>query len=86
MIKSCQSKKDNHIAFGKSIGYLEGMNLKKQDLSKKVICVNYTLHGKDFFSFYKSKTNTDMKKELILLQNMWKVNDEIDLKIDVCLP
>jgi len=70
MIKNCQSKKDNHIAFGKLIGYTEGMNLKTQDLSNEVIDVNYTLNEKKVFGFWKSKKNTDMKKELALLKKM----------------
>ena len=86
MIKNCQSKKDNHIAFGKLIGYTEGMNLKTQDLSNEVIDVNYTLNEKKVFGFWKSKKNTDMKKELALLKKMRNVDHRIQLTISFVLP
>ena len=86
MIKNCQSKKDNHIAFGKLIGYTEGINSETQDYSKEVIGVSYTLNGKGFFGFAKSMKNTDMKKELLLLKKMRNVDNKIELKIDSGLP
>ena len=81
MIKNCQSKKDNHIAFGKLIGYIEGMNFEKQDFSKEIIDVSYTLNEKKVFGFWKSKKNTDMKRELALLKKMRIVDDRIQLTI-----
>jgi hypothetical protein len=82
MIKNCQSKKDNHIAFGKLIGFLEGLNFNTMNRSKEVIGVRYTLNEKKFFGFWKSKKNTDMKKELSLLTKMRYVDERIKLEID----
>lgn len=86
LIKKCQSKKKKFIAFGKLIGYTEGINDEKMDRSKEVIHVSYKLHGNDFFGFAKLGKNTDIKKELLLLKNMKNVNNEITLHIYLTIP
>jgi hypothetical protein len=48
---------------------------------QKVIAVNYTLHNKTFFSYWKMQKNTDMRKELQLLEKMKKIDNDIKLEI-----
>ena len=86
MIKNCQSKKDNHKAFGKLIGYTEAKKSQEQNYSKQEIGVSYMLNGKQFFGFSKLGKNTDMKKELLLLNKMRNVDNKIELKIDLGYP
>jgi len=48
---------------------------------QKVITVDYTLNNKTFFSYWKMQKNTDMKKELQLLEKMKKIDSNIQLDI-----
>jgi hypothetical protein len=48
---------------------------------KKFIDVSYALNDNTFFGYWKMQKNTDMKKELQLLEKMKKIDRNIKLEI-----
>jgi len=83
LVDNCKEYKRNEKAYGKLLGYTELLNLKHMynKTNQKVIAVDYTLHNKIFFSYWKMQKNTDMKKELQLLEKMKKIDNDIKLDI-----
>jgi hypothetical protein len=83
LIDDCKAYKRNEKAFGKLLGYTELLNLKYMHYKtdRKLIDVSYTLNNKTFFGYWKMQKNTNMKKELQLLEKMKKINNNIKLEI-----
>jgi len=83
LVDNCKEYKRNEKAYGKLLGYTELLNLRHMynKTHQKVIVVNYTLHNKTFFGYWKMQKNTDMKKELQLLEKMKKIDNNIKLEI-----
>jgi hypothetical protein len=81
LVNKCKSDNNNHIQFGKLLGYTEQLDLHKLDV-KEVIRIDYLLNNNSFLEYWKLKNHTDMKKELKLLNEMKKVNKNIKLEID----
>ena len=89
MVNKCKSDNNNHIQFGKLLGYTEQLDLYKLhmvDKVKKVIRIDYLLNNNSFLEYWKLKNHTNMKKELKLLNEMKKVNKNIKLEIDYMIP
>jgi hypothetical protein len=88
LVNKCKSD-NNHIQFGKLLGYTEQLDLYKLhmvDKVKKVIRIDYLLNNNSFLEYWKLKNHTNMKKELKLLNEMKKVNKNIKLEIDYMIP
>ena len=70
------------------LGYTELLNLYNiyKDRDFKIIGVHYSLHNKVFFGYWKMKKNSDMKKELVLLDKMKKIDNNIELSISFSDP
>jgi len=83
LVDNCKKDKRNEKAFGKLLGYTELLNLRHMynKTYQKVIAVHYTLNNKAFFGYWKMQKNTDMKKELQLLEKMIKIDSNIQLDI-----
>ena len=81
LVNKCKSDNNNHIQFGKLLGYTEQLDLHKLDV-KEVIRIDYLLNNNEIIAYWKLKNHTDMKKELKLLNEMKKVNKNIKLEID----
>jgi len=85
LVNKCKSDNNNHIQFGKLLGYTEQLDLYKLhmvDKVKKVIVIEYLLNNFNIIGYWKLKNHTDMKKELKLLNEMKKINKNIKLEID----
>ncbi len=83
LVDNCKGYKHNEKPYEKLLGYTELLNLRHMynKTYQKVIAVNYTLHNKTFFSYWKMQKNTDMRKELQLLEKMKKIDNNIKLEI-----
>jgi len=83
LVDNCKEYKRNEKAYGKLLGYTELLNLKHMfnKTNQKIIGVSYTLNNKTFFSYWKMRKNTNMKKELQLLEKMKKIDSNIKLNI-----
>jgi hypothetical protein len=83
LVDNCKEYKNNEKAYGKLLGYTELLNLRHMNNKtyQKVIAVHYTLNNKAFFGYWKMQKNTDMKKELQLLEKMKKIDSNIQLDI-----
>ncbi len=83
LVDNCKINKRNEKAFGKLLGYIEPLNLLYMyyNTDKKLIDVSYTLNDNTFFGYWKMQKNTDMKKELQLLEKMKKIDRNIKLEI-----
>ena len=83
LIDNCKKDKRNEKAFGKLLGYTEPLNLLYiyNNTDKKFIDVSYTLNNNIFFGYQKMQKNTDMKKELQLLEKIKKIDSNIKLEI-----
>jgi hypothetical protein len=83
LVDNCKADKRNEKAFGKLLGYTEPLNLMHMyyKTDKKLIDVCYTLHNECFFGYWKMQKNTDMRKELQLLEKMRKIDNNCRLEI-----
>lgn len=83
LVDNCKEYKHNEKAFGKLLGYTEPLNLLYvyKNTDKKLIDIGYTLNNNTFFGYWKMRKNTDMKKELQLLEKMKKIDNNIKLEI-----
>ena len=83
LVDNCKEYKNNEKAYGKLLGYTELLNLRHMynKTYQKIILVNYTLNNNTFFGYWKMQKNTDMKKELQLLEKMKKIDSNIKLEI-----
>jgi hypothetical protein len=88
LVDNCKAYKRNEKAYGKLLGYTELLNLYNvfKNTDFKIIGVHYSLHNKVFFGYWKMKKNTDMKKELVLLDKMKKIDNNIELSISFSDP
>lgn len=83
LVDNCKEYKRNEKAYGKLLGYTEPLNLlyMYKNTDKKLIDIGYTLNNNTFFGYWKMQKNTDMKKELQLLEKMKKIDNNIKLEI-----
>lgn len=83
LVDNCKEYKRNEKAYGKLLGYTELLNLRNIYIKtyQKVIVVHYILNNKTFFGYWKMRKNTDMTKELQLLEKMKKIDNNIKLNI-----
>ena len=83
LVDNCKAYKRNEKAYGKLLGYTEPLNLlyMHKNTDQKVIAIEYTLNNKTFFGYWKMQKNTDMRKELQLLEKMKKIDNNIKLNI-----
>jgi len=86
LIDACQKMQDNWKEFGKILGYTHLIDLRNINRNDIVISVTYMLNNEIITGFWKNKKATNMKKELQLLENMQKINNNIYMKIDYVLP
>jgi hypothetical protein len=90
LVNKCKLNNNNHITFGKLLGYTEQLDLLQEIengfYEEKCILVKYSLNNKDFLSYWKLKEHTEIKKELELLQKMKIINNNIKLEIDYEYP
>jgi hypothetical protein len=83
LIDNCKGNKRNEKAFGKLLGYTEPMGLLYMfnNTDMKLIGISYYLDKDVFLTYYKMQKNTDMKKELRLLEKMKDIDWNIGLDI-----
>jgi hypothetical protein len=87
LVDKCKKKSDNQIEFGKLLGYTEQIDLRKEANKPfglyydKCIGINFVLNNEIFLGYWKFEKNTDMKKELKLLNKMRTIDNKINLEI-----